>query len=118
MKKYIELAFILLNLEIESIQNDSKDHFAVCDWLDKFGEDSYKLADDLLSEYEPTKEIVLEMAKAIKSDFDTNYWQADKDGSLYNYMMPTVYGDYLNKIIEVQLADLTKVGTQTELILN
>lgn len=115
MKQFIELAFDLIELELESIHQNAEYHFMFSNWTDKFGENSYKLSDKLDHEYEPTKLLVLELAKEIKKDFDTNYWQVHTNGALYSYMMPTIYGGEIDNIIEIQLADLTRIGTQQKI---
>lgn len=112
MKKFIELAALLFELEIERIGNDSQIHFGDLgnNWTEKFGEKSIEFADKFVSK----KEDINELAKMLKEDFAKGEWEADEDG-LYNYMMPTEYGGFICGCLEKQLADFTGVGTQMEI---
>jgi len=110
MKNFIGLAELLFQLENESIGNDPDGHWLANDWYVLFGEKSIQFESKLTSSDEDHKEL----AKIIKVDFDNGVWEADKDG-LYNYMMPTEYGGFIQKCHERQLADMTGIGTQMEL---
>lgn len=112
----IALAVILFELEIDSICNDAKDHFMFNDWTEKFGCESYKLAEKLTSsKNNQFNAAVIElMAEEIQQDFESGHWTIQDDG-LYHYMMPTQYGGYIANAFEMQLAMLTGVGIQGEL---
>jgi hypothetical protein len=109
--KYFELAELLFEMELERISNDTNFHFEFNGWYDQFGSTSTGFVDDLRAK----KVDVTGLAVLIKEDFDSKVWEADTDG-LYNYEMPTYYGDYITESLEKQLAVLTKVGYQTEII--
>jgi len=109
-KKAIELATSLFEMETEMIGNDPQGCFAVRDWFDKYGEDCDKFENKLTSDDKAIEDIATEIQK----DFASGYWKPDSDG-LYNYMMPTIYGGYIDEALEKQLAVLTGVGYQSEL---
>ncbi len=115
MNKYLSLAKHLIELELESIHNDAEFYFNFNDWTEKFGVNSYLLSDKLVSDYTYAINDIFILGKEIEEDFKNKVWEEDKNG-LYNYEMPTYYSGRINNIIEIQLADLTKVGTQLELL--
>jgi hypothetical protein len=110
-KECKDLAEFLFQLEGESISNDVKYHFEDNEWIEKYGDISIAYADDLTS----NPEYIDKLARAIKKDFDTEYWSRDKEGGLYNYEMRTAYGDIITECFTKQLSILTGVGYQTEL---
>ena len=113
MEKYTQLAELLFEMELERISNDTNFHFEFNGWFDNFGSNSTGSVDELR-----IKEVdVTGLAILIKEDFDNEVWVADADG-LYNYEMPTYYGDYITDSFEKQLAVLTKVGYQIEINFN
>lgn len=111
LKECKDLAEILFQLEGESISNDAECHFEDNEWIEKYGDISIAYADDLTS----TPEYIDKLARAIKKDFDTEYWSRDKDGSLYHYEMRAAYGDVIIECFTKQLSILTGVGYQAEL---
>lgn len=110
MKKFINLAIILFDMELESIGNDTQFHFEFNGWLDKFGDKSVEFEPKL----EKKDKDVNDLAKILKQDFINGEFQVN-DGGLYNYLMPTIYGGFVTERLEQQLADLTGVGTQLEI---
>jgi hypothetical protein len=112
----LELAAHLFELELDSICNDEKEHFALNDWLDKFGENSYLLADQLTtdSNNEFNSQAIETISEFLIKDFANDEWARDQDG-LYNYMMPTIYGGYVLYAFEQQLAMISGVGIQLEI---
>lgn len=114
MKKYIQLAELLFQMENETIGHDAEMHWDFNNWKEKFGKNSIMFEPRLTS----TEQDHEELAKLIKADFEQGEWKENPDGSLYNYLMPDFYADHITKVYERQLANLTKVGTQTVLELN
>jgi hypothetical protein len=112
----LELAAHLFELELDSICNDEKEHFVLNDWLDKFGENSYLLADQLTtdSNNEFNSQAIETISEFLIKDFANDEWARDQDG-LYNYMMPTIYGGYVLYAFEQQLAMISGVGIQLEI---
>jgi len=112
----LELAAHLFELELDSICNDEEEHFALNDWLDKFGENSYLLADQLTtdSNNEFNSQAIETISEFLIKDFANDEWARDQDG-LYNYMMPTIYGGYVLYAFEQQLAMISGVGIQLEI---
>ena len=112
----IELAAHLFELELESISNDAKEHFVLNDWLDKFGENSHLLADQLTadSNNEFNSQAIEAISELLIEDFANGEWAKDQDG-LYNYMMPTIYGGEIIDSFEKQLAIIFGVGIQLEI---
>jgi hypothetical protein len=90
----------------------SHNHFLFNGWLEKYGEDSVKFANNLV----PSEEVKRELAEAIKTDFESGFW-SHEDGT-YHYMMMTIYGGLLIKGYEQHLASLTGIGTQLTLALS
>lgn len=115
-KQAEELAAHLIELEVDSICNDAKEHFAWNGWLDKFGENSHLLADQLTSD--PNNEFNSQAIKLISEflieDFKNDEWKRNEDG-LYHYMMPTIYGGDILYSLENQLSMLSGVGIQLEI---
>ncbi len=111
-----ELAAHLFELELDSICYDEKEHFLLNDWLDKFGENSYLLADQLTtdSNNEFNSQAIETISEFLIKDFANDEWARDQDG-LYNYMMPTIYGGYVLYAFEQQLAMISGVGIQLEI---
>lgn len=109
LKECIGLAELLFQLENESIGNDAEDYWLSNDWFEKFGEKSIDFESKLTS----TDKDHEELGKMIKSDFDNGEWERDTDGSLYNYEMLNMYGDFIINKFEEQLDNLTGIGTQT-----
>jgi hypothetical protein len=113
MNKYKELSELLFEMEHERLSNDTKFHFEFDGWLDRYGESSMSYVDQLT-----TKSGDVEMlSNLIKEDFELGLWEENEDG-LYDYEMPTYYGDFITNCLEKQLAVLTKVGYQAELSFN
>lgn len=112
----VGLATHLFELELESISNDAKEHFILNDWLDKFGENSYLLADQLTadSNNEFNSQAIEAISELLIEDFANGEWAKDQDG-LYNYMMPTIYGGEIIDSFEKQLAIIFGVGIQLEI---
>lgn len=108
MKKYIELAALLFLLELERISAEPEFHFEFNSWFDKFGDSSIKFE----SKLKTNDEDVEKLAAMLKTDFEKGEWNIDKEGGLYHYRMPEYYGGFIVECLEVQLADMTKVGTQ------
>lgn len=113
----VALAVILFELEIDSICNDSEDHFYFNGWAEKFGHNAHKLSDKLTSSKNNTfnAQAIDKMASEIQSDFESEIWTPCSNGELYNHMMINKYGGYIDEALECQLAMLTKVGVQTKL---
>lgn len=112
----IELAAHLFELELESISNDAKEHFVLNGWLDKFGENSYLLADQLTadSNNEFNSRAIEAISEFLIEDFANDEWSRSQDG-LYNYMMPTIYGGDILYSLEQQLSMISGVGIQLEI---
>jgi len=112
----LELAAHLFELELDSICNDEEEHFELNDWLDKFGDNSYLLADQLTtdSNNEFNSQAIETISEFLIKDFANDEWARDQDG-LYNYMMPTIYGGYVLYAFEQQLAMISGVGIQLEI---
>jgi hypothetical protein len=114
----LALAAHLFELEIDHINQDPEEHFMVNDWTSKYGESSLKHQDQLTSspENEFNAAAIQELAKEIQDDFASGHWSVTScDSGLYNYMMPTQYGETIAKALEQQLAMITGVGIQQEL---
>lgn len=111
--QYVELAEHLFELELERLSNDTEEHFQWNGWLDKFGQSSTEFIDELTTK----KDDAVKLSELIKMDFDSGYWKKNGDG-LYNYLMPDEYGGFITDCLERQLAIITKVGYQTEIIFN
>jgi hypothetical protein len=109
MKKFIALATLLFEMETEQIANSPQFYFDFS-WYQKYGKSSLQFADKFVSK----EEDIAQLARMIKSDFDRGEWTAEKDG-LYNYLMPEFYGGFISRKLEIQLADFTKIGIQTEM---
>jgi hypothetical protein len=112
----VGLAAHLFELELESISNDAKEHFILNDWLDKFGENSYLLADQLTadSNNEFNSQAIEAISEFLIEDFANGEWARDQ-GGLYNYMMPTIYGGDILYALEQQLSMISGVGIQLEI---
>ena len=108
--KYIHLAELLFEMELERLSNDTEEHFQWNGWLDNFGSKSVQFVDSLTSKEKEVKGL----ARLLKQDFDNKLWEENKDG-LYDFMMPSYYDEYISNCLERQLAIITKVGYQTEL---
>jgi hypothetical protein len=108
--KFIQLAELLFEMELESLSNYNKFHFEFNCWYDKFGINSDQFVDSLTLKEKEVKGL----ARLLKKDFDNKLWQENEDG-LYDYIMPSYYADYITNCLEKQLAVLTKVGYQVEL---
>jgi len=111
--KYVELAELLFELELERLSNDTEEHFQWNGWLDTFGSRSVQFVNSLTSKEKEIKGL----ARLLKQDFDNKVWE-DKEDGLYDYMMPSYYDEYISKCLERQLAVITKIGYQAEIIFN
>lgn len=109
MKKFINLAHLLFDLDLQSISNDKRIYWEFNGWLDKFGEKSILLEPKLTHKEKDVNELAL----LIKSDYDKGEWKEDNEGNLYDYTMRDYYGGFITKKLEEQLSDFTRVGTQT-----
>lgn len=111
--KYIQLAELLFEMELERLSNEAEFHFEFNSWLDKFGNNCVSYVDD----FRANQEDVLKLSKMLKEDFELGFWVEQEDG-LYDYEMPTHYGDFITDCLEKQLAILTSVGYQLEIEYN
>ena len=112
----LELAAHLFELELDLIYNDVKEHFEWNGWIEKFGENSYLLVNQLTtdSNNEFNSQAIETISEFLIKDFANDEWVRDKDG-LYNYRMPTIYGGYVLYAFEQQLAMICGVGIQLEI---
>ena len=115
-----ELAHHLLDMEVNKCEISSS-----TDLIEKYGENNFnKFEDELTSnkENELNAPVIEKIAQALKKDFASGYWEPTdediKNNSLYQYMMPTIYGGWIDSAIDKQMALLTGVGFQTTLQLN
>lgn len=111
--QYVELAEHLFELELERLSNDTEEHFQWNGWLDKFGYNSTTHVDDLTTKFDD----VVKLSELLKEDFENGYWEDDGDFP-YNYLMPDEYGGFITNCFERQLAIITKIGYQAEIIFN
>jgi len=114
----VALAAHLFELEVDTINQEPEFHFEFNGWLDKYGDDSLKRAEQVTSskENEFNAPSIETLATEIQKDFESGHWSIGScDSGLYNYMMPTQYGGHIVQALEKQLAMLTKVGYQQEL---
>lgn len=111
-----ELAAHLFELELDLIHNDVKEHFEWNGWIEKFGDNSHLLVDQLTSDSnnEFNSQAIETISEFLIKDFANGEWARDQDG-LYNYMMPTIYGGYILYALEQQLAMISGVGIQLEI---
>jgi len=110
MEKFITLAQLLFQMEIESIGNDPEFHWEFNSWYEKFGNTSIMFEDKLISK----EKDINDLAIILEKNFKAGEFEAGENGELYNYLMPTQYGNFIVERLEMQLADFTKVGTQME----
>lgn len=116
-----ELAISLFEMETECICQDPDSHFEANNWFYKYGDSCIKFEEQLTSDKDNQYNSVYieKVAQALKLDFATGWWipteEDIKNNSFYNYMMPTEYGGWICKALEMQLADLTGVGTQLQM---
>ena len=110
------LAAHLFELEIDSISNDAAEHFSWNGWLEKFGENSHLLVDQITAapENEFNSQAIEVISELLIVDFENGEWERTSDG-LYNYNMPTIYGGIIVDAFEKQLATISGVGIQLEL---
>jgi hypothetical protein len=111
LQPFIDLAHLLFEMELQTISNDPEFHWAFYEWHEKFGANSIMFE----NKFRIKQKDVKELAKIIKADFDSGEQEPHKEGGLYNYDMPTVYGGLIVDKLEIQLADMTGVGTQLEM---
>lgn len=115
------LAASLIELEIESITNDTEEHFYSRGWLDKYGDDSIKFEPQLTSDKdnEFNAAAIQLIATALQKDFATGYWTPSdediKNQSFYQYMMPTIYAGYIDDALDKQMSIITGIGYQLEM---
>lgn len=113
----IELAAHLLEMELDMSEISSS-----CDMIEKYGENNFnKLEDKLTSDKdnEFNAAAIDKIAAALQEDFASGYWTPTdedvKSNSLYQYMMPTIYGGWIDEAFDKQMAMLTGTGIQQEL---
>lgn len=113
----LALAAHLFELEIDSITQDPEFHFDFNGWNDKYpGSINHQNKLTSSSENEFNAKAIQVLAKEIQDDFASGFWTPGScDSGLYNYMMPTLYGDIITKALGHQLAMITGVGIQQEL---
>jgi hypothetical protein len=112
-----ELAHHLIELELNRGEISSS-----FDLIEKYGENNFnKFEGELTSDEnnEFNAAVIEKMATAIQEDFASGYWEPTdediKNDSLYQYMMPTIYGGWIDEALDKQMAMLTGIGFQTEL---
>ena len=87
--------------------------------MNNYGLDSIKHLDQLTSspENEFNATAIESIATEIQEDFASGHWSVTScNEGLYNYMMPTQYGGTITQALEKQLAMLTGIGCQQEII--
>jgi len=111
-----ELAAHLLELELDLIHNDVKEHFEWNGWIEKFGDNSHLLVDQLTSDSnnEFNSQAIEVISELLIEAFANDEFERDEDG-LYNYNMPTIYGGEIVDSFEKQLAMISGVGIQLEI---
>lgn len=105
--KALELAKTLFELEGDTIFQEPEFHWDFNEWNDKYGKDSIKHKDFAYPE-----ETVQELAEILYDDYKNN----NIDSLSYHYTMPTMYGGFITKCFEKQLASKTKVGFQLNIL--
>lgn len=112
-----ELAHHLIELELNRGEISSS-----WEMMEKYGENNFnKFEGELTSDEnnEFNAAAIEKMATAIQEDFASGYWEPTdedvKNNSLYQYMMPTVYGGLIDEALDKQMAMLTGIGFQTVL---
>jgi hypothetical protein len=114
-----ELAAHLFDVELNMSEISSS-----YDLIEKYGENSFnKFEGELTSDKdnELNAPAIEKIAQALKKDFASGYWKPTdediKDNSLYQYMMPTIYGGWIDEALDKQMSLLTGIGYQTEMFL-
>ena len=100
-------------MQVESVSNDPHGYCMVNDWTEKYGDKAIEIAQKEISDdHETIKEVLPGFAQEIKKDFDNNLWIGEVQ---YYSAMMSIYGGFIDEIIEKQLALLSGVGYQGEL---
>ena len=112
-----ELAAHLFEMELNKGEISSS-----WDMSEKYGEANFnKFEGELTSDENNEFNVpaVEKIAQALKKDFASGYWKPTaedvENNSLYQYMMPTIYGGLIDEALDKQMAMLTGFGVQTEL---
>ena len=112
-----DLAVHLFDMELDMSEISSS-----CDLIEKYGENNFNKFEDELTSDKDNKfnaPVIEKIAVALQEDFASGYWEPTaediKNDCLYQYMMPTIYGGWIDEVLDKQMAMLTGVGFQTEL---
>jgi hypothetical protein len=112
-----ELAAHLFEMELNMGEISSS-----CDLIEKYGENNFNKFEDSLTsdkDNEFNAPAIERIAQYLKKDFASGYWvptdEDIKNDSLYQYMMPTLYGGAIDDALDKQMAMLTGIGYQVEL---
>ena len=119
LKRTIALALAahLFELEIDHIGQSG------CTLMeDKYGEKAFLEFEDKLTSDEDNEfnaPVIEKIADALQEDFASGYWvptdEDVKNQSFYQYMMPTIYGGWIEAALDKQMAMLTGIGFQMEI---
>lgn len=108
---YRDVAETLFDLQGDTIQNSLEFYFDFSGWSDKYG----AKAKDLFNKVTIPYENIEQLSQLIKSDHEHGLW-GYKNGELYHYTMLDEYGGYIDNCIEKQLALLSGVGYQMQIV--
>jgi hypothetical protein len=115
-KQAEELAAHLIELEVESTQNNVDDFFLELTGWNQFGKRATELVDNLTSD--PNNEFNSQAIKLISEslieDFKSGEWEQN-EGGLYHYMMPTIYGGIIEEALTKQMHMNSGIGIQLEI---
>ena len=110
----LALAVHLFELEIDHISQSGSILLE-----DKYGEVNFNKFEDALTsdkDNEFNAPMVKMIADALQEDFASGYWKPTdediKNQSFYQYMMPTIYGGWIESALDKQMAMLTGFGIQ------
>ena len=115
-KQAEELAAHLIELEVESVQNNVDDFFLELVGWDNFGKRAIELVDNLTSDSNNVfnQDAIQVISKMLIEDFKNGDWEGNEDG-LYHYMMPTIYGGIIGEALTKQMHMNAGIGIQLEI---